>query len=130
MKTALIFEKDAETRIALVRILGRLGWEVDATHDFGSAVRCFRKRRLDIVLLGWPGYEGMLLLTTVKADHLWRTTPVILMPDVPAFREANAAVDLGANDVLRKPFSVAAVRIITDRWVIDQMDSRSCSTEY
>jgi DNA-binding response OmpR family regulator len=129
MKTALIFERDAGTRIALVRILGRLGWEVDATHDFERALRCFNKRQPDIVLLSWPGDEGAWLLTTIKADRDRCTTPVVVMADAPVDIDAEAAVELGANDVLRKPVSASAVRIVTDRWVVDRMDSASCASE-
>jgi DNA-binding response OmpR family regulator len=129
MKRALIFERDAGTRIALVRILGRLGWEVDATHDFERALSCFDKRQPDIVLLSWPGDEGVWLLTTFKADRDRRATPVVVMADAQVDIDAEAAVELGANDILRKPVSASAVRIVTDRWVVDRMDPASCASE-
>lgn len=129
MKTALIFERDPGTRIALVRILGRLGWEVDATHDFEHALRLFNKRPPDIVLLSWPGDAGVWLLTTFKADRDRRATPVVVMADAQVDIDVEAAVELGANDVLRKPVSASAVRLVTDRWVVDPMDSASCASE-
>jgi DNA-binding response OmpR family regulator len=125
MKTALIFEREAGTRIALVRILGRLGWEVDATHDFEHALRLFHKRQPDLVLLSWPGDEGVWLLTTIKADRDRRATPVVVMTDAAVEIDAEAAVELGANDVLRKPVGASALRMVADRWVVDRMDSAS-----
>jgi hypothetical protein len=43
--------------------------------------------------------------------------------------DTEAAVELGANDILRKPVSASAVRMVTDRWVVDRMDSASCASE-
>jgi DNA-binding response OmpR family regulator len=121
MKRALIFELNTGTRIALLRILGRLGWEVDAAHDFERALRCFSERRPDIVLLSWPGDEGMSLLATVKASCDRHTTPVVVMPDARTDGDAEAAIELGANDVLRKPFSATVVSTVMDRWVVDRI---------
>jgi DNA-binding response OmpR family regulator len=126
MRTALLFEIDVGKRVALLRTLGRFGWSVDAPHNSEWAWRCIHTRRHDLVLLGWSAPIGSVMLAAIRGSRSRRTTPVIVMPAAADGTGVDAAIELGANDILRWPTSAEAVRVITDRWVIERPHPAPC----
>jgi PAS domain S-box-containing protein len=65
------------------------------------------KRRFDVVVsdLMMPELDGLALTALIKAHHVLRTTPVILVTARGGDGMARVGLDAGADDYVSKPFS-------------------------
>ncbi len=67
---------------------------------------------LDIMM---PGLNGLDLLDRLKADPRFADIPVIMLTSVDQEDEVVAALDRGATDFLKKPFSLEELAARIDR---------------
>ena len=101
----LVVEDDAETRAALLRELVARGYRIDEAPDGRSAWRLWERHRPDVVLLdlGLPDMDGAELIRRIRREA---TTPIVILSGRFAEREKVAALELGADDYVTKPFGV------------------------
>jgi len=85
--------------------LRRHDFAVDTATAAADALAKFEAARPDVVLLdlGLPGADGM---SVIKAIRERAATPIIVLSAREADADKVAALDLGADDYLTKPFSV------------------------
>ncbi len=110
---ALIVDDDQDLCDMLSLVLGRGGFEVRATHDGKSALRCVSRRMPDVMLLDvkMPGEDGMEVLRRVHSSH--PQLPVVMMTSFAGVTQAVEAIKAGAADYLPKPFDNRhAVRVL------------------
>ena len=102
----LLIEDDAPTRRALAQALVAHGFEIADAGDVASALRAWEARRPDLVILdlGLPDGDGLSVLRRVRAEA---ATPVLVLTARDAEHEKVAALDLGADDHVTKPFGMA-----------------------
>ena len=116
----LIVDDEPQIRRALQTVLAGHGYEVEVAADGEAAVAQIAARRPDTVVLDlvMPGMDGFEVLREVRA---WTDVPVIVLSARGQERDKVAALDLGADDYLTKPFGteelLARVRALLRRRV-------------
>ncbi len=116
----LILVVDDEARIAqLARdYLAQAGFEAAVAHDGPAALRAFRARRPDLVVLdlGLPGLDGLDVMRALRKDS---NVPIIMLTARGEESDKLVGLELGADDYIVKPFSpkelVARVRAVLRR---------------
>jgi len=101
----LVVEDDPGILRALKTNLTRHGFEVETAETGGQALDSFSCRPPDLILLdlGLPDVDGTVVIQEVRARA---NTPIVVLSVRGAERDKVAALDLGADDYLTKPFGV------------------------
>jgi len=101
----LVVEDDPGILRALKTNLTRHGFEVETAETGGQALDSFSCRPPDLILLdlGLPDIDGTVVIQEVRARA---STPIVVLSVRGAERDKVAALDLGADDYLTKPFGV------------------------
>jgi two-component system, OmpR family, alkaline phosphatase synthesis response regulator PhoP len=118
VKTILVVDDEPN----IVRIardyLERAGFAVVTAGDGSSALRQWRERRPDLVILdlGLPGIDGLDVARTLRRGS---TLPIIMLTARTEESDTLVGLELGADDYVTKPFSpkelVARVRAVLRR---------------
>lgn len=102
----LLIDDDIELCELMSRFLRNEGFQVTATHDGDSGLRCIREQRFDLAILDimMPGKNGMDVLrelrqSTSADSHL----PVIMLTARGDEMDRIIGLELGADDYLSKP---------------------------
>lgn len=104
----LVVDDDEDSRFALTERLKRQGLSnLSEARDGAEALDLLRQRPFDLVLLDlqMPKMGGEEVLRTLNADMALRDTPVIVISGVDDSEIVVRAIELGAEDYLRKPFN-------------------------
>ena len=101
----LIVDDEAAIVRAVQTNLGRRNFQVDTAATGEEALEAYDHVRPDLVLLdlGLPDMDGLDVIRTIRARA---STPIIVLSARGAERDKVAALDLGADDYLTKPFGV------------------------
>ena len=101
----LVVEDDPSILRALKTNLTRHGFEVETAETGGQALDSFSCRPPDLILLdlGLPDIDGTVVIQEVRARA---RTPIVVLSVRGAEHDKVAALDLGADDYLTKPFGV------------------------
>ncbi|NND04262.1 MAG: response regulator transcription factor [Acidimicrobiia bacterium] len=105
MTTVLLVEDEAAYVEALEVALQQDGFEVAAALDGRSALVEFDRVKPDVVLLDLmlPGLQGLDVLRTLRKTS---NTPVIVVSAKDREADVVAALELGADDYVTKPYSL------------------------
>ncbi len=105
--TILIVEDDPSIMLGLRLNLTRAGYRVRTADDGHRALAELARERPDLLLLDLmlPGVDGLEILQRVRAED--ETLPVVVLTALGAEGDKIRGLDLGANDYVTKPFSVA-----------------------
>jgi two-component system response regulator TctD len=100
----LLVEDNADLADAIVRRMRRSGHAVDWQADGARAAGVLRYQAFDLVVLdiGLPGQDGMSLLSGLRERG--DGTPVLMLTARDGIEDRVAALDVGADDYLAKPF--------------------------
>jgi two-component system chemotaxis response regulator CheY len=125
---ALIVDDNAYARSAAAATLRKLG--VGTIDDVGSAplaIGALLGMRYDIVLMDWymPEMNGAAMLQIMRGPHFGPhgAVPVIMMTAYPNRETYARAKELGAAEILTKPFNAhhlatALGRLLPSEWSI------------
>src|ERR1700731_1436435 len=85
--------------------LGRHDFRVDTATTAAEGLEAYARVRPDLILLdlGLPDMDG---LDVIREIRLRSSTPIVVLSARGAERDKVAALDLGADDYLTKPFGV------------------------
>ncbi|MDH3731506.1 MAG: response regulator transcription factor, partial [Acidimicrobiia bacterium] len=105
MLRVLIIEDEPSYTEALQVALPAEGFMIEAADDGPSGLKAFKETAPDIVLLDLmlPGLSGLDVLRKIRKRS---TTPVIVLSAKDTETDIVAALELGADDYLTKPYSV------------------------
>lgn len=105
MTSILIVEDDERLRSAVARDLSHRGFDVTSVVSVDDALSCLRKRAYDVLLtdLRMGERDGIDLLG--ELPDVAPRTPAILMSAFATARDHQRAIELGAVQVLCKPFT-------------------------
>jgi len=103
----LVIEDEAEIRLLLRRALERDGYRVDEAATATAARQALRRKVPKLVLLdlGLPDADGLELMLLLKAAG----AGVVVVSAREATEEKVAALDLGADDYITKPFDTQEI---------------------
>lgn len=107
MPTILVIEDDASLRTGLRLNFTRAGYAVREAADGRAALDALQAQRPDLVLLDLmiPNVDGLEVLKKLREKD--PALPVLILSALGAEEDKVKGLDLGANDYLTKPFSVA-----------------------
>lgn len=102
----LVAEDDAAIRRAIVAQLRGEGYDVTEAADGREALDRARREKPDLILtdLAMPGMDGFALIAALRKTL---TTPIVVLSVRGGEGDRVRALDLGADDFVAKPFSVA-----------------------
>jgi two-component system KDP operon response regulator KdpE len=102
----LVVDDDAAIRDSLSKELRAGGYATATASDGREGVAAFQTRAPDLVLtdLAMPRSDGFELIAAIRAAS---RTPIIVLSVRGADADKVRALDLGADDFVTKPFSVA-----------------------
>ncbi len=103
----LVVEDDPLLAEGLVNVLSRAGHAVDHVENGAHADQALKATEFDLVVLdaGLPDMDGFELLKRMRARR--SQTSVLVLTARDAVEDRVRGLDLGANDYMTKPFSVA-----------------------
>ncbi len=104
-KYLLIVDDSADTRELLQRNLSGRGYEALTAVDVAEAMRIIETTHFDLVItdLKMPGISGLNLIRHVRENLI--DTEVMMITGYPSVEGAVAAVKIGAEEYLSKPFT-------------------------
>lgn len=126
----LIAEDDTSLRRALVSILQKNNYSVDAVDNGSDALTYLCGDFYDAAILDimMPGMDGVSVLTRARAEH--HTTPILLLTAKSEIDDKITGLDAGANDYLTKPFDMrellARLRVLTRKNDVQQTNILVC----
>lgn len=105
----LVVEDERVVSFLLTRTLEAAGYAVTASADGLDALEVGLKEDFDLVLLDQrlPGLLGLEVLQRWKAAG--REFPVIMVSGITGEADVISALEVGAVDYIRKPFSIQEV---------------------
>lgn len=101
----LVVDDEPQIRRALRTALTGNGYEVTTADGGGAALETIAAWQPDIVVLDlvMPGFDGFAVLRDLRG---WSDVPVIVLSARGQEGDKVAALDLGADDYLTKPFGI------------------------
>jgi two-component system, sensor histidine kinase and response regulator len=111
MYHVLVIDDDSPVRTVIRFLLEREGYVVDEAENGRIGLETARGTRPDLILcdLDMPVMDGFETLTRLRADPAFRTVPVIVVSGLITDETERTLMRLGANTVLRKPFSIVTL---------------------
>lgn len=105
----LVVEDDEPTRSLITSNLNAHGYGVREAGTAADALRAWDAQRPDLVVLdlGLPDADGTAVIRRLRRDA---TTPILILSARGEEREKVAALELGADDYVTKPFGLEELR--------------------
>ena len=105
----LVVEDEPALADAVSQGLQRSGFAVDVAHDGVDGLHNSREIPYDAIVLDimLPGLDGVEILRTLRDEGVW--TPVLMLTARDDDMDVSGALDLGADDYLTKPFTLAVL---------------------
>ncbi|HEY3083638.1 MAG TPA: response regulator transcription factor [Chloroflexota bacterium] len=100
----VVDDEPAILRVVTANLV-RHGFQTETAQSGQQALRAYRQHAPDLILLdlGLPDMDGLEVIRAVRAQT---STPIIVLTVRGGEREKVAALDLGADDYLTKPFGL------------------------
>lgn len=102
----LLVEDEPNIRLLILTMLESADYQVILAETCAAAETMYASHLPDLIILdlGLPDKDGLHLLAGVRRDSL---TPIIVLSARSNENDKVTALDMGANDYVTKPFSVA-----------------------
>lgn len=106
-KTVLVVEDDESIALGLEMNLGAEGYRVVTATDGEAGLELARTEDIDLLILDvmLPKLNGFELLRTLRGER--RTMPIVMLSARGAEMDKVMGLELGAEDYITKPFSLA-----------------------
>jgi DNA-binding response OmpR family regulator len=103
----LLAEHDPLTAQIIKHRLGREGFQIRHFTSGTAALQAARSLAPAAVIVDamTPGIDGIELLIRLRQLDHYKTLPVVVLSDIGSEREVVRALEAGADDCIRKPFS-------------------------
>ncbi len=128
MAEKILIADDEESLVEfIVRALKKHGYRVIAAYDGDNALFLIGEELPDLVILDlmMPLMDGWEVCRRAKSDPATKDIPIIMLTARSSADDAVQGLDLGADDYMRKPFSLdellARVRVLLRRKKDDEM---------
>ena len=105
MKTVLVIDDSAAIRLAIRRILEKIGYTVDEAADGVEALERVSASPSAVVCdIDMPRMDGLAFLRELRSRPAHTAVPVIMCTTHSSFAKIREALTLGANEYIMKPF--------------------------
>ena len=113
MKTVLVIDDSAAIRMAIRRILEKIGYTVDEAADGAEALaRVSTSPSAVLCDIDMPVMDGLSFLRELRSRPAHAAVPVIMCTTHNSFEKIREALSLGATEYIMKPFDA---QIIADK---------------
>lgn len=104
---ALVVDDSRAIREAMTSMLGSEGWIVDVAEDGARALQMTRQLRYDLVVtdLEMPELSGFELITRLRHDERFHTTPIVIITSRAHPEHRRRARELGVRALVAKPIT-------------------------
>jgi two-component system alkaline phosphatase synthesis response regulator PhoP len=108
----LVVEDDSALQELLKSNLQKGGWEVTMADSGEAALLAVTDLEPDLILLdiGLPGVNGFQVCRQVRSYPKTSSIPIIMLSAAGQEADVVAALDLGADDFVQKPFGLEVLR--------------------
>ena len=105
MVRVLVVEDEVGLAQSLQDGLSDHGYSVQVTHDGFSGYRLAKESEFDLIVLDWmlPGMSGVEMCQRLRSEDV--AVPILILTSKDATSDETDALELGADDYLRKPFT-------------------------
>jgi DNA-binding response OmpR family regulator len=106
----LVIEDDEYSRDALAHLLAAEGYDAQSAHDGEAGIDKARKINPDVIVLdlNLPGIDGKQVIKMIRGDQSLASIPILVVTGDDD-KEAQAAVQMGADGYLTKPLEFDAL---------------------
>lgn len=103
--TVLIVDDDAEARLIVRTLLGKVGFTVLEAENGAVGAEIAAKRRPDLVITDWemPVQDGLETIKRIRLDSRSRTVPIVVLTSRSEQEYIVRALEAGAQDFVVKP---------------------------
>lgn len=104
----LVVEDEEEIRQLMLEHFNDSGLESMGLPSGEQIMDTLSQFRPNVVMLDqvMPGKSGRELITEIRSHHLWSEIPIMMVTGLNSEADKVAALDLGADDYITKPFSL------------------------
>lgn len=108
--TALVVDDEPQMTMMIGFALETQGFTVHSAHDGATALNKLRKHAVDLVIIDvlMPVMDGLSLCNRIRA---YSQVPIMMLTALVKPEDAIAALELGADDYVTKPFHPDEVRL-------------------
>jgi CheY-like chemotaxis protein len=115
----LVAEDNKVNQIVTVRMLQKMGYQVDLACDGASAISRVEANSYDIVLMdvNMPGVDGLEAARRIRLMPTAQSSvPIVALTASATIEDKAQCLAAGMNDYLSKPIEMQALRRALDRW--------------
>jgi PAS domain S-box-containing protein len=115
----LVAEDNKVNQIVTVRMLQKLGYQVDLACDGASAISRVEANPYDVVLmdLNMPGIDGLEAARRIRLMPTAQSSvPIVALTASATIEDKAQCLAAGMNDYLSKPIEIQALRRALERW--------------
>ncbi len=109
----LVIDNQSNTRLSIKNILFTMGVKNSIfASSYDEGIKIVSQQSIHVIICNWNlvGKDGFQLLTDLKSDPRYSSISFILMTANRARKDIVAAIKLGVNELVIKPFSAAMLK--------------------
>lgn len=114
-KKILVVDDEENTRLALMRLLARDGFDVKTATDGSDALNIIRNHPVELIItdLNMPVMDGLAFLKELNREH--PSSHVIMLTAYGEMESYLEALNLGAFEYLNKPVKLDELRKVIQK---------------
>lgn len=111
MTQVAVIDDDDDLRELMVMGLRNAGYQVSQAADGFAGLDLIRQHQVDLVVVDWmmPRMDGIEVCRTIRAEGDLASVPVLMVTARATPADRSVALAAGADEVLAKPFGMAAL---------------------
>ena len=115
--TILIVENEVSNRILIERVLSTRGYHCLSASNGREALEILDRELVDLILtdLSMPVLDGYRTTQLIRARPAYTNVPIVAVTAYALNDENEAAIQIGCNEYLTKPFKPRQLLEVVDR---------------
>ncbi|TMD57848.1 MAG: response regulator [Chloroflexi bacterium] len=118
--TILVIENEVSNRILIERVLSTRGYCCLSASNGREALEILDRERVDLILtdLSMPVLDGYRTTQLIRARPALANVPIVAVTAYALHDESEAALQIGCNEYLTKPFKPRQLLEVVDRLLL------------
>ncbi len=111
IKKKILLVDDIEMELQIMQDALGEQYECVCASNGEEGLQILKSQDIDLVLtdISMPVMDGYLLLTNIRLNPAWKELTVLVITAIDEPKSAKRVIDLGANDIILKPFDEEVV---------------------